>query len=220
MKVRDYIDINPVHRHPGWRFGQIRRVDKYSGQVQVVYKEGGSEYLYWVHLNNPEEAAPFMSKAEETLRRKAPPERKSKGKAKGKSSAAAPPPEAGGGGGGASGASRKERGRDRRDRKEHRGGDRDRDRGVGAGAGAGAGVDDGMAPPPRERDLPPKPPRKSRGGSRYTATAGPPKKSLPPAPATSAVRGVRKWTCHVCGGANDIHEDGCIKCGTLRSSKK
>jgi hypothetical protein len=68
VKVRDYIDINPLHRHPGWRFGQIRRVDKYSGQVQVVYKEAGAEYLYWVHLNNPEEAAPFMTKAEESLR--------------------------------------------------------------------------------------------------------------------------------------------------------
>ncbi|ETO13350.1 selenocysteine-specific elongation factor selB -like protein [Reticulomyxa filosa] len=67
VKVRDYIDINPTSRHPGWKVGQIRRVDRFSGQVQVVYKDNGQEFLYWAHLNNPDEVAPFMTKAEQTI---------------------------------------------------------------------------------------------------------------------------------------------------------
>ncbi|ETO24094.1 hypothetical protein RFI_13066 [Reticulomyxa filosa] len=67
LKVRDYIDINPTLRHPGWKAGQIRRMDRSSGQVQVVYKESGQEFLYWAHLNNPEEVASFMTKAEQTI---------------------------------------------------------------------------------------------------------------------------------------------------------
>ena len=47
--------------------GQIRRMDKYSGQAQIVYKEDGQEFLYWAHLNNPSEIAPFMTKAAETI---------------------------------------------------------------------------------------------------------------------------------------------------------
>ena len=67
LKIRDYVDINPLERHPGWRPGQIRRMDKYSGQSQIVYKEEGQEFLYWAHLNNPEEIAPFMTKSAETI---------------------------------------------------------------------------------------------------------------------------------------------------------
>jgi len=67
LKIRDYVDINPVQRHQGWRVGQIRRMDKYSGQSQIVYKEDGQEFLYWAHLNNPEEIAPFMTRAAETI---------------------------------------------------------------------------------------------------------------------------------------------------------
>merc|ERR1719361_2207580 len=67
LKIRDYVDINPVQRHQVWRGGQIRRMDKYSGQSQIVYKEDGQEFLYWAHLNNPEEIAPFMTRAAETI---------------------------------------------------------------------------------------------------------------------------------------------------------
>jgi len=67
LKIRDYVDINPVQRHLGWRVGQIRRMDKYSGQAQIVYKEEGQEFLYWAHLNNPREIAPFMTRAAETI---------------------------------------------------------------------------------------------------------------------------------------------------------
>lgn len=67
LKIRDYVDINPIQRHRGWRVGQIRRMDKYSGQAQIVYKEDGQEFLYWAHLNNPEEIAPFMTRAAETI---------------------------------------------------------------------------------------------------------------------------------------------------------
>jgi len=42
-------------------------MDKYSGQSQIVYKEDGQEFLYWAHLNNPEEIAPFMTRAAETI---------------------------------------------------------------------------------------------------------------------------------------------------------
>jgi len=67
LKIRDYVDINPIQRHRGWRVGQIRRMDKYSGQAQIVYKEDGQEFLYWAHLNNPEEIAPFMTRAAEQI---------------------------------------------------------------------------------------------------------------------------------------------------------
>jgi len=67
LKIRDYVDINPLQRHRGWRVGQIRRMDKYSGQAQIVYKEEGQEFLYWAHLNNPEEIAPFMTRAAEQI---------------------------------------------------------------------------------------------------------------------------------------------------------
>lgn len=61
------MDINPIQRHEGWRVGQIRRMDKYSGQAQIVYKEDGQEFLYWAHLNNPTEIAPFMTRAAEQI---------------------------------------------------------------------------------------------------------------------------------------------------------
>ena len=67
LKIRDYVDINPLERHPGWRPGQIQRMDKYSGQSQIVYKDEGQEFLYWSHLHNPEEIAPFMTKYIETI---------------------------------------------------------------------------------------------------------------------------------------------------------
>ena len=67
IKIRDYVDINPTQRHRGWRVGQIRRMDEYSGQAQIVYKDDGQEFLYWTHLNNPEEIAQFMTRAAETI---------------------------------------------------------------------------------------------------------------------------------------------------------
>ena len=42
-------------------------MDKYSGQAQMVYKEDGQEFLYWAHLNDENEIAPFMTKAAEKL---------------------------------------------------------------------------------------------------------------------------------------------------------
>ncbi len=32
-----------------------------------MYKEDGQEFLYWAHLNNPSEIAPFMTRAAETI---------------------------------------------------------------------------------------------------------------------------------------------------------
>ena len=45
LKKGYYIDINPTKRHPGWRYGQIKRFDKKSGQVHVKYELAGKHYL-------------------------------------------------------------------------------------------------------------------------------------------------------------------------------
>lgn len=61
-----YVDINPSLRHPGWKSGQIQRLDQKSGQVQVLYQGPDKDYLYWTHLDNEAEIAEFgsISKAE------------------------------------------------------------------------------------------------------------------------------------------------------------
>ncbi len=46
LKILDYVDINPIQRHRGWRVGQIRRMDKYSGQAQMcIRKMDRSSYI-------------------------------------------------------------------------------------------------------------------------------------------------------------------------------
>ena len=35
IKKGDFVDINPVHRHPGWRPAEIKQ--RASGQIQVMY---------------------------------------------------------------------------------------------------------------------------------------------------------------------------------------
>ena len=61
---RHYVDINPVLRHPGWTVGEVRRVDKYSPQVQVVYRGGADnkEFLYWTHVDNEDEMRKWTPK--------------------------------------------------------------------------------------------------------------------------------------------------------------
>ena len=61
MKKGDYVDINPIHRHPGWKCGEIRRLDQKSGQVQVVYESMDKNYLYWAHLDDEAQIAEFGS---------------------------------------------------------------------------------------------------------------------------------------------------------------
>eukprot|EP01084_Bolivina_argentea_P060614 110727_1 len=61
IRKGDYIDINPTMRHPGWTGGKIRRLDKHSGQVQIVY-EVDKRYLYWAHLDDEKEIAAFSGK--------------------------------------------------------------------------------------------------------------------------------------------------------------
>ena len=63
LKKGDYVDINPTQRHPGWKCGEIRRLDQKSGQVQVVYESADKNYLYWAHLDHKEEIAEFTSKS-------------------------------------------------------------------------------------------------------------------------------------------------------------
>ncbi|ETO34368.1 HECT-domain (ubiquitin-transferase) [Reticulomyxa filosa] len=72
LQVGSYVDINPILRHPGWKTGQIRRMDKHSGQVQVLYKESTQEFLCWTHLNNPQEIAPFMTKTKRSSQKSNP----------------------------------------------------------------------------------------------------------------------------------------------------
>ena len=35
FKVGDYIDVNPLQRHPGWKPAEIKQKDDNSGQIQV-----------------------------------------------------------------------------------------------------------------------------------------------------------------------------------------
>jgi len=63
LKKGDYVDINPTQRHPGWKCGEIRRLDQKSGQVQVVYESMDKNYLYWAHLDNTAEIAEFTSQS-------------------------------------------------------------------------------------------------------------------------------------------------------------
>jgi len=58
----DYIDINPKHRHPGWKTGEIKRIDEKSGQVQVIYEYNSKSCLYWLHLDDESEVAKFTTK--------------------------------------------------------------------------------------------------------------------------------------------------------------
>jgi len=81
LQEGDMIDIYP-RNHPGWKGGTIRRLDinkktrkRTSGQVQVQYKAEDikarsknlkpklKDYLYWVHLDNLDEVAPFPTKS-------------------------------------------------------------------------------------------------------------------------------------------------------------
>eukprot|EP01084_Bolivina_argentea_P268925 456912_1 len=64
LKKGDYVDINPTQRHPGWKCGEIRRLDQKSGQIQVVYEAvDNKNYLYWAHLDNVNEIAEFTAKS-------------------------------------------------------------------------------------------------------------------------------------------------------------
>ena len=63
LKKGDYVDVNPSQRHPGWKCGEIRKVDSKSGQVQVGYESQGKTYLYWAHIDNAAEIAEFRSKS-------------------------------------------------------------------------------------------------------------------------------------------------------------
>ena len=63
LKEGDYVDINPLLKHPGWKCAEIRKTDKTSGQIQVVYEEHDKNYLYWTHLDNCREIAEFTSKS-------------------------------------------------------------------------------------------------------------------------------------------------------------
>eukprot|EP01084_Bolivina_argentea_P265488 450031_1 len=64
IKKHDYVDINPI-MHPGWKTGQIRRIDANSGQIQVAYQEKSLNEYYqsWAHVDNTNEIAKYASKS-------------------------------------------------------------------------------------------------------------------------------------------------------------
>ena len=62
IKIGDYIDINPLYKHPGWTKAKITRILKNSAQIQVVYKNNNKNYFYWVHIDNHQEVAEYLSK--------------------------------------------------------------------------------------------------------------------------------------------------------------
>eukprot|EP01084_Bolivina_argentea_P273049 465034_1 len=63
IKVNDYIDINPVWKngHQGWKNAKIVKLDTHSSQVKASYynKHDNKYHLYWVHLENKLEVAPY-----------------------------------------------------------------------------------------------------------------------------------------------------------------
>jgi len=72
LEEGDYVDINPIHtrpkykrRHSGWKHAEIKQIC--DGQIKVSYKvphgNPHKTYLYWVHLDNVDEVAPFTTKA-------------------------------------------------------------------------------------------------------------------------------------------------------------
>eukprot|EP01084_Bolivina_argentea_P187625 323135_1 len=68
LKKGDYVDVNPTNRHPGWKCGEIRRVDKHpitqtliSGQIQMLYEHNDKNYLYWAHADDRSEIAEFTT---------------------------------------------------------------------------------------------------------------------------------------------------------------
>ena len=64
LKVNDLVDINPLWKHPGWKYGRIRKFDtKSRGQIQVSYQCDDVEYRYWTHLDNELEIAEYRTRA-------------------------------------------------------------------------------------------------------------------------------------------------------------
>ena len=64
IEEKMFVDIKPSYRHGknghgcSWRKGKVRRLDDYSGQIEVIYKYKQKKYLLWVHLDNKDEVDP------------------------------------------------------------------------------------------------------------------------------------------------------------------
>lgn len=60
----DFVDVNPplmIDYHPGWRYGEILKKHKNSGQIQIQYAYKSKSYKTWSHLDNEQEIQLFMS---------------------------------------------------------------------------------------------------------------------------------------------------------------
>jgi len=55
LKIEDVVEMNPTHKHAGWRTGTVRKIDQKSGQIQVMYEFNGQQHLYWLHRDNAAE---------------------------------------------------------------------------------------------------------------------------------------------------------------------
>ena len=52
LKVGDTVNVNPIMRDPGWKTGEICKLDSSSGQIQVIYTLADKTRSYWTHLDN------------------------------------------------------------------------------------------------------------------------------------------------------------------------
>ena len=50
-----------IGRCKEWRNATIKRVDKHSGQVQLVVRIAQKDYLWWCHLDSFDEVKPIYS---------------------------------------------------------------------------------------------------------------------------------------------------------------
>merc|ERR1712173_484992 len=55
---KNHPDVD-LSSYKDWRIANIKRVDKHSGQVQLVVRIGQKDYLWWCHLDNADEIQPF-----------------------------------------------------------------------------------------------------------------------------------------------------------------
>lgn len=68
LKPGDYVDINPLTQHPGWRIGEISEfpVKRTAGQVRVTYEHQGRTYSYLSHMDITQEVGEFGTKCDFT----------------------------------------------------------------------------------------------------------------------------------------------------------
>eukprot|EP01084_Bolivina_argentea_P006987 13180_1 len=65
LKIGDFVDVNPMYKHPGWKCGRILYVDKVEEtQIWVNYEFDDEMHGIWTHLDNQDEIAEFGTKSD------------------------------------------------------------------------------------------------------------------------------------------------------------